>query len=228
VRGVRLAVPYNCNATAGGGGEGEDAGGGQQRAPPPQVQCPPPVNATLDVFVTDGAILGGAGVADAAVCARGVAAAPGQLTDVDCGRFVPGRVVTVVHQGRAPVPLALCGVQLLGGEELSAAGAMAPGAQAAAPPALLPRFAAAIDSRAGTCLATDAPGEARWELRLDVSWAPLLWALLRRWRLPASTRAGRCSSAEKTGGCMHCLAGRWAYPLTSHLPESLVFCAGHV
>lgn len=126
------------------------------------LRCAPPGNITLDIFITSAAL----GAADSKelttkpkdteICVKGVKIAPGQVVDIDCGRPMQGRVITIIRRAAsslaAAAPLELCGVQPIGGVSLIGAEVVAAGMQSTEPLDLLPYLTLAVDGNPGTCI----------------------------------------------------------------------------
>jgi len=185
IGGLRLALPFHCsglvesNVTAAAWNTtslncGSYAGANDTDA-----------TLWLDIYVTDTPLNRNISKAadslprpgDAATCASKVKIIPGRVIDVDCGRFIMGRVVTVVAQPPPPLRnmrLSMCEVRLIGGEVLVMANSVATLQLLTVPADLMSRFAAAIDGKPTTCLQVDRSsnsnnsGGALWTLRLKV------------------------------------------------------------
>ena len=85
------------------------------------------------------------------VCARKVDVPAGRIFDIDCGSFIPARYLTIVSRRELASKLNICGIQLLGGLQLSAENLIRK-EQLTKPLDLLNMYTFAVDDNELTCL----------------------------------------------------------------------------
>jgi hypothetical protein len=198
VRGIRLTLPHTCvdagfsssssssSSSSNSIGSGVENSIGGKESKEPLSSCGPAPIWSLFVYVSDGPMAAGTGGSSMTTCVKNAMVSAGRPIDLDCGRWMMGRTITVValppawnnatlagdaepQQGQQQEALALCGVRVVGALPLLLQQAMAAErAQHAASPAVLrPLLALAADGNDKTCI--DAGRDAAtssWRVRL--------------------------------------------------------------
>lgn len=183
IRGLRLAVPLRCSGL-------KQSSSSSSSSSPSYVFDTSHLNCSnqgsgaldgMDIFVTNVTFAASGSRLEAelaslsadSVCAKGVQVVPGTMVDVDCGRDLIGRVVTIVksHQvGNATssplTSLQLCGVMPLGGWSLLGADLFNGINQAVSPSSLQPEAFVVVDGDLSTCITPTAPALGSWFAQL--------------------------------------------------------------
>jgi hypothetical protein len=182
IHGVRLALPHRCS-----GLNASQLQKDTKKWNITAVQCGAAVPYHLDVYVSGEALLdsradatsSGSGKknqsllldeiseGDARACVRNATIIPGRWVDINCGRVLRGKTVTIVGRQDRPAALELCGLRLIGGKPLVMGSDLAVSGGAVAPAQLMPYFAEVIDGEASTCL--EAENRASGETAVNTS-----------------------------------------------------------